>query len=193
MAQVSRAGAHAADLAPEVLQRARDGDEASFLALVRHYDAGLRSLAFRVLGDRDRMDDALQEAYVKAFRALPSFRGSARLGTWLYRIAYNACLDELARGPRVVQLPLAVAESAPDLQLETDAQVEGRVVLAEALAALPVADRAVVLLVDAHGFTYDEAAEILGVPPGTIGSRLNRARAALRRALGNPTEGAMER
>jgi RNA polymerase sigma-70 factor (ECF subfamily) len=130
---------------------------------------------------------------VKAFRALPSFRGSARLGTWLYRIAYNACLDELARGPRIVPLPLAVAESAPDLQLGTEAQVEGRVVLAEALAALPVADRAVVLLVDAHGFTYDEAAEILGVPPGTIGSRLNRARAALRRALGNPTEGAMER
>lgn len=192
MAQRSRASAPG-DLAPEVVRRAREGDDASFLALVRHYDGGLRSLAFRLLGDRDRMDDALQEAYVKAFRALPSFRGGARLGTWLYRIAYNACLDELERGRRVVPLPLADAESAPDPRLATDARIEGHIVLGEALRALPLADRAVVLLVDAHGFTYDETAEILGIPAGTVGSRLNRARAALRRVLSNPTEGALER
>jgi RNA polymerase sigma-70 factor (ECF subfamily) len=82
---------------------------------------------------------------------------------------------------------------APDPQLATDARIEGRIVLAEALRALPVADRAVVLLVDAHGFTYDETAEILGIPAGTVGSRLNRARAALRPVLSNPTEGAVER
>ena len=189
MAQ-NRAGG---DLARDVVTRAMGGDEDSFLALVRHYDAGLRSLAYRVLGDRDRMDDALQEAYVKAFRALPSFRGRAKLGTWLYRIAYNACLDELERGRRVVPLPLAAAEARADPQAGTDERVERRVVVAEALRTLPVADRTAIVLVDGHGFTYEEAAEILGIPSGTVGSRLNRARASLRRALGTPTEGAVER
>src|ERR671914_1464692 len=89
-----------------VLDRARAGDQEAFTALIRHYDPGLRRLAYRLLGDRERMDDALQEAYVKAFRALPRFRGDSSLGTWLYRIAYNACLDELERSRRVVQLPL---------------------------------------------------------------------------------------
>jgi RNA polymerase sigma-70 factor (ECF subfamily) len=189
MAQ-NRAGG---DLPPDVVERAIAGDEDSSLALVRHYDGGLRSLAYRVLGDRDRMDDALQEAYVKAFRSLPTFRGGAKLGTWLYRIAYNACLDELERGRRIVPLPLAAVEAEADLRSGTDDRVERRVVVAEALRALSVADRAAVLLVDAHGFTYEEAAQILDVPSGTVGSRLNRARAALRLALGTPTQGAVER
>ena len=83
------------ELGPAILDRARGGDHEAFAAVVRLYDAKLRGLAFRVLGDRDRMDDALQEAYVRAFRALPRFRGDARMGTWLFRITYNACLDEL--------------------------------------------------------------------------------------------------
>jgi RNA polymerase sigma-70 factor, ECF subfamily len=181
------------DLAQDVLARATGGDEDAFLALVRHYDGGLRSLAYRLLGDRDRMDDALQEAYVKAFRALPRFRGGAKLGTWLYRIAYNACLDELERGRRIVPLPLDSAETEVDPRPATDDRVERRIVVAEALRGLSVADRAAVLLVDGHGFTYEEVAEILGIPSGTVGSRLNRGRAALRRALSTPIEGAGKR
>ena len=178
-----------APTASSVVERARRGDQEAFAALVRHYDRGLRALAYRLLGDRNRMDDALQEAYVKAFRALPRFRGDSDVGTWLYRIAYNACLDELERSRKVIYLPLAeiadtAQESEPVERLATSRA------LATALAALPLEDRATVLLVDAEGFSYADAAQILAVPEGTVASRLNRARASLRRALGDRPEGA---
>src|SRR5262245_6653697 len=79
------------EIDPHALAQARRGDERAFAAFVRHYDAGLRALAWRLLGDRALMDDALQETYVKAYRALPRFLGEAGPGTWLYRIAYRAC------------------------------------------------------------------------------------------------------
>ena len=180
------------EIAAAILDRARRGDQEAFATLIRHYDSGLRALAYRLLGDRDRMDDALQEAYVKAFRALPRFRGQSRLSTWLYRIAYNACLDELQRSRRVVQLPLdGVAERAqPGLDPGDVAAL--RTDLAQALATLPVEERAAVLLVDAQGFDYRDAGRVLGVPEGTVASRLNRARAALRRALGDAPAGVSE-
>jgi RNA polymerase sigma-70 factor, ECF subfamily len=176
------------DLDPVTVARARSGDERAFAALVRHYDDGLRTLAFRLLGDRARMDDALQEAYVKAYRALPQFRGDASLGTWLYRITYNACIDELKRTSAVVDL-----ESVRD-RVQTDVDpvdaLSIRQTLAHALAGLPPEDRAAVLLVDADGFDYRDAAQVLGIPEGTVASRLNRARAALRQTLHETQKGA---
>jgi RNA polymerase sigma-70 factor (ECF subfamily) len=100
------------EVTPAIVERAKRGDREAFSAVIRHYDAGLRALAFRIVGDRDRMDDALQDAYLRAFRALPGFRGSSSLGTWLYRIVYNASLDELERSRRVVQFPLEHVEAA---------------------------------------------------------------------------------
>jgi RNA polymerase sigma-70 factor (ECF subfamily) len=180
----------AREIGAAVLERARRGDQEAFAAVIRHYDPGLRALAFRLLGDRDRMDDALQEAYVKAFRALPRFRGDSKLGTWLYRIAYNACLDELARSRRVVELPLAEEREQPSRWADPGDVAAQRHDLAAALAALPPEERAAVLLVDAQGFDYREAGRVLGVPEGTVASRLSRARAALRRSLAGPPEGA---
>ncbi len=165
------------------LAEARRGDGEAFAALIEHYDPGLRALAYRLLGDRGRMDDALQDAYVKAFRGLAGFRGESGLGTWLYRIVYNACLDELERAGRAIELPLEEAAGQADPRLEIAEAVARRRGLAAALAELAPADRAAVLLVDAQGFDYRSAGEVLGVPEGTVASRLNRARAALRRAL----------
>jgi len=179
------------EIDPAVLARARRGDQRAFALLVRHYDDGLRALAYRLLGDRDRMDDALQEAYVRAFRALPAFRGDAAVGTWLYRIAYNACIDELRRERQVV--PLESVRERPDPRPGPGELLPVRRLLADALAALPAPDRAAVLLVDAQGFDYRSAAEILGVPEGTVASRLNRTRAVLRRFLSDDLEGASER
>ncbi|MGH2995097.1 MAG: RNA polymerase sigma factor [Gaiellaceae bacterium] len=173
----------AVDVGPGVVDRARGGDQEAFAVLIKHYDPGLRSLAYRILGDRDRMDDALQETYVKAFRALPRFRGDSKLGTWLYRIAYNACLDELGRSRRVVQLPLDDEAERPSFGADPGDVVASRRDLAAALAGLSPEERAAVLLVDAQGFDYRDAGDVLGIPVGTVASRLNRARAALRSAL----------
>ncbi len=175
------------------IARAKRGDQDAFAALVRHYDHGLRALAYRLLGDRDRMDDVLQEAYMKAYRGLPKFRGEAAVGTWLYRIAYNACLDDLRRTQNVVLLhsdeEVEWRDTGPDF---ADA-VGDRSALADALDALPPEERAAVLLVDAEGFDYAAAGEVLGLPAGTVASRLNRARTSLRRALRDVPEGAQDR
>jgi len=166
-----------------VVERARRGDHRAFTEIVTWYDDRLRALAYRLLRDRDRMDDVLQEAYMKAFRALPGYRGESSLSTWLFRITYNACMDDLRRTKPTVPLLLEdgvdTASPAPGpAELAVD-----RDTLAGALAALPPDQRAAVLLVDAYGLDYGEAADVLGVAPGTIGSRLTRARAALRRVL----------
>lgn len=173
----------AADVGRDVVDRARSGDQEAFAALIKHYDPGLRSLAYRILGDRDQMDDALQEAYVKAFRGLPRFRGDSKLGTWLYRIVYNACLDELGRSRRVVQFPLDDTAERSSFGSDPGDAVASRRDLAAALAGLPPEERAAVLLVDAQGFDYRDAGDVLGIPVGTVASRLNRARATLRAAL----------
>lgn len=154
-------------------------DVEGFLAALRQYGVVHRRLAYRLLGDRSRMDDVLQDAYARAYRALPGFRGRASLGTWLYRIVYNACLDDLRRSGARKEVSLdewrdGVGRTEP---------VEERLDLAAALAALPVELRAVVLLVDADELSYDEAAEVLQIPPGTVASRLSRARELLRAAL----------
>jgi len=182
------------EVAPAVLARAKAGDQRAFTELVRHYDHRLRTLAYRLLGDRAAMDDALQEAYVKAFRALPGFREDAGLGTWLYQITYRACVDLQRREGRhqAGSLDLAARGEGAHHQatvgrdrpgVDPAATAAARTDLQRALAALPVDQRAAVLLVDAEGLDYDAAASVLGVAPGTIASRLSRARATLRAAL----------
>ena len=169
-----------------MVERARAGDADAFVAIVRRYEADLRRLVARMLGEPDRVADVLQETFLRAFRALPKFRGDASLGTWLYRIAYNICLDELKR-PRLRVLPLE--EAAPAVAPVDTAGTAGRsAALRAALAALPPEERVAVLLVDGEGFDYASAGEVLGVPAGTIASRLNRARRVLRELLAEPPE-----
>lgn len=165
------------------LKGAQRGDPDAFAALVKAYDRGLRALAYRLLGDRDRMEDALQEAYLRAYRGLPQFRGKAAVATWLYRIVYNVCLDELRR-TRGAPGSLEDARTQPD---PSPGPAEVAVTARDfqsALASLLPEERAAVLLVDAEGFSYEEAANVLAIPAGTLASRLHRARQSLRRVLG---------
>jgi RNA polymerase sigma-70 factor (ECF subfamily) len=173
------------EIPASIVAKAQQGNHAAFRRIVRHYDDRLRALAFRLLEDRDAMDDALQEAYVKAFRSLNTFKGNSSLGTWLYRITYNSCIDELRRREKVIPLTTRDGE---DLQISDPSDAIGaadmRADLASAMSGLPPDQRAAVMLVDADGFSYDEASKVLGIPPGTVASRVSRARAALRTALG---------
>jgi RNA polymerase sigma-70 factor (ECF subfamily) len=169
-----------------LLEQARRGDPRAFADLITGFDRGFRALAYRLLGDSHELDDVLQEAYVKAFRALPRFRGESTLRTWLYRVVYNTCLDQLKRRrPEPTELGPALGGTPSD---PADL-VATRTTLEEALAALAPVERAAVLLVDAEGLSYDEAAAVVGVAPGTIASRLSRARASLRRSLRTNREG----
>ena len=170
------------------VDRALDSPDA-FWALVEPHDAGLRRLAYRLLGDADLMDDVLQDAYIKAFRALPRFRRDAAVGTWLYRVVYNASIDELRRADRRRYVPLDAVGPTRDPSPDPADVATRRSDLVAALDSLPVDMRAAVLLVDAEGMDYQAAADVLGIAVGTVASRLNRARRHLRRALGEHTEG----
>ncbi len=164
------------------LERARGGDQRAFGSLLRAEDGGCRALAYRILRDRDAMDDALQDAYLKAWRKLDGFRGESGFGSWLYRIVYTTCLDHVRRRrptePLDDRLP-------PSPSAGPAAAAEARVTLDRALAELSVEHRAMLVLIDGIGLPYAEAAEVLGLKEGTVASRLHHARIAMRRAIGD--------
>jgi RNA polymerase sigma-70 factor (ECF subfamily) len=166
-----------------VLRRAQRGDRDAFVRLMEHYDRRLRSLAYRLLDDRESMIEAMQDVYVKAFAGLPAFEGRSSAGTWLYRITYTTCLDHLERRKR---RPVVYDDPGPpSLHLVRDPADEAALHadLAAALRALTSEARAAVLMVDRDGYDYRTAAAALEIPMGTLASRLSAARAALRRAL----------
>lgn len=168
-----------------LVDRARSGDVDAFEALVRGVDDRMRALAYRMLGDRAAMDDALQDAYVKAFRSIGSFRADARFSTWLHRIVATTCLDHLRRRRRRAEEPLA-ADSVPLGGSPADPagdSVTRRLDVVAALGRLDPDQRAALVLVDGEGLSYDAAGALIGVPAGTVSSRLTRARAAMRTML----------
>lgn len=168
---------------PGVLAAAQHGDGEAFVALMRHYDRRLRIVAFHVLDDRQLMDDVLQEVTLKVYRSLARFRGESSLGTWLCHITYHACCDAMTRAEHSRALRLDELPDPPDAAPDPADELATRSVLAEAFAALPPEQRLAVLLVDREGYDYKTTASIIGVPMGTLASRLNTARATLRRCL----------
>jgi len=180
------------DIDRDVFAAATRGDRCAFVELLRHYDRILRAVAFRLLDDRDEMDDVMQEVALKLYRALPTLRSEAALGTWLYRAAYSTCIDRL-RKRRPVDL------YAPDDMPEpgtigTGGADPADVVVAECavaalLAALTPEQRVIVTLVDQADFDYAHVSEIVGVPVGTVASRLHAARAVLRQTLADRDPG----
>ena len=153
-----------------------------FVRLLQGHDLRLRRLATRLLFDRHVVDDVLQEAYVKAFRSRSSFEGGADLGTWLYRITYNCCIDELRRGRRR-PVPAPPVHDVAAHGSEPGQRVAVRDAVQAALSAIPPDQRAAVLLVDGEDLDYEQAGRVLGVPKGTVASRASRGREALRAAL----------
>jgi RNA polymerase sigma-70 factor (ECF subfamily) len=172
-----------------LLRQAQAGDLDAFVELIGRHDRALRALAYRLLESPQQMDDALQEAYLKAFRSLRGFEGRSAFGSWLHRIVYNACMDQLrSRRSDGQQLRLGDAD-VPDPMPDPGEVVAQRYDLAAALASLSPEMRATVLLVDAEGMDYQTAAQVLEIPVGTVRSRLSHARRTLRRALAEDNRG----
>jgi RNA polymerase sigma-70 factor (ECF subfamily) len=186
----------------DLVEACRAGHGDAFDSLVRRHEARVVRLAARMLGDADAALDAAQEAFVKAWRALPRFQGDARFSTWLVRIVINQCRNELRRR-RTVKHGRPLSLDAPVAALDGDGRASladgvaaagpepfevarGREVeraLERALAALDPEAREVVWLRDAEDLSYEDIAEVLDVPVGTVRSRLHRARAEVRRHL----------
>ncbi len=142
------------------------------------------AVALRTSGNPEDAADALQDAALSAFRAAATFRQDASVGTWLYRITVNACLDRRRRAAvrPTVHYPdpeSPVWREATADPIDMAEQRDLRLVLEQALARLPVDQRAAVVLVDVQGLPVDEAARVLGVPSGTVKSRCARGRARL--------------
>ena len=161
-----------------------DGDPLAFSTLVERHQDRLWAVALRVMGSPDDAADALQDAYVSAFRRAATFRGDSLVTTWLHRVVVNACLDRLRRAKVRAADPLPddldrvgglAAEPAHDLLEEQ----ERRDAISEALATLNPDQRAALVLVDMQGYPVDEAALVLGCAPGTVKSRCARGRARL--------------
>jgi RNA polymerase sigma-70 factor (ECF subfamily) len=150
-----------------------------FENLLDRHEPMLRRVALGMLRDPNRVDDVLQEAYLKAFRKLPTrFESDRQEAVWLYRVLHRCCLDELRQRRRRPETPGEVEEVA------RGAEPGASLAVADALAGLAPGARAVVLLVDLIGFDYESAALVLGIPRGTVASRLNAARGRLRETLG---------
>nr|CAA9280975.1 RNA polymerase sigma factor RpoE [uncultured Armatimonadetes bacterium] len=179
----------------ELIEQSREGDTAAFDLLVRRYEKQIYNTAYRLCNSYDDAADIAQEAFVRAFSNLKSFRGDAAFSTWLHRIVTNVFLDERkkqrARPHRSLEEVLALEESTVTRQFEDPGpgpqdRVEGRErreLLEQAIAVLPEAQRVMVVLYHTQSRSYEEIAQIMGLPMGTVKSRLNRARLALRDKL----------
>ena len=161
------------------------GDPHAFRELVETHQDRLWAVALRTLGDREEAADALQDALLSAHRAAAGYRGEARVTTWLHRIVVNACLDRVRRRRARPTVPMPEHAVDPADPRDVLAERETKLEVEAALAALPVEQRAAILLVDVHGLPVDEAAVVLGVPSGTVKSRCSRGRARLALSLGH--------
>lgn len=176
----------------DLVQRAQAGDPAAMNTLLEmHYDR-VRAVCRRVAGSSADADDATQEALIRIVRGIGSFDGRSSFATWAYRIATNTTLDELRKKRRRPQLHVVRGEAGdappepvdPRAERDVSAPVD-RIALDDALAALPEEFRAPLVMRDIGDLDYSEIAEALGVPLGTVKSRIARGRRQLAEALGD--------
>ncbi len=175
-----------------LVARARDGDQDAFGVLVRLHQRQVYNLALRILRDNEEAYEATQEAFLSAWQGLQGFRGQARFATWLYRIAYNYCLrvTESRRRDAAARAELLAAsarELRPEQRLSAEharrAEQELREQVRTEIAGLPAKYRAVLVLRHLQELSYEEIAQVMRVPIGTVKTQLFRARALLKERL----------
>jgi RNA polymerase sigma-70 factor (ECF subfamily) len=185
-----------AELEEKLLERLRARDERAFNELVKAYERRVFGLVFRMLNSRAEAEDLTQEVFVQVFKAIGTFRGESKLSTWIYRIAVNLCknrakylrvrhageqdeLEEMAE-----RLPLSQARNANVAQVaRPDEAMAGRQVeeiVRQAISEVDDNFRECLILCDVEELSYEEIAEITGLPVGTVKSRIFRGRAQLR-------------
>ena len=176
----------------ELVTLSMGGDVDSFNQLVLRWERTIYALAYRTIGREEDARDVCQETFLRAYRALPGFKGQAKFSSWLYRIALNLCRDWMRRQRRtpVMQAPEGVdladlaAERGP---VESIEELVGRrqlsATVAEAMTRLPEEQRTAILLKEYHGMTFQEIADLQGCPLSTVKTRMYQGLSALRRHL----------
>src|SRR5262252_5001708 len=184
----------------ELAARVAHGDQAAFEALMRRYNRSLFRTARAILRDDAEAEDALQEAYLQAYRTIGTYRGDAKLSTWLARVVANEALMRLRKQVRRATIvPLtpgveveelqSIADESMDKGPESSARrAEMRKLLEQRIDALPGAYRAVFMLRGVEEYSVEETASILGIPEATVRSRFFRARSLLREGLASEVD-----
>jgi RNA polymerase sigma-70 factor (ECF subfamily) len=172
-----------AEIELELITQAQQGDRQAFGELVRCHREGVVNVVYRMCGNADLAEDAAQEAFIRAWKHLPSYRPRSPFRNWVYRIATNVALDMLRLKRETVDinaLSLATSDEGPEARVEREERGER---VRQAVLALPPASRAVLVLREYEELSYREIADTLGIPIGTVMSRLNYARNRLRESL----------
>jgi RNA polymerase sigma-70 factor (ECF subfamily) len=176
----------------ELVAKSVGGDADSFNELVLRWERPIYALAYRTIGREEDARDVCQETFLRAFRALPGFRGQAKFSSWLYRIALNLCRDWIRRERRapLVQPPedmdliemAAAAEPSESIE-DLVARKDLSRLVEKAMALLPEEQRTAIVLKEYHGLTFQEIAELVGCPLSTVKTRLYQGLIVLRREL----------
>lgn len=183
------------DIDRQLVERAQRGDKRAFELLVEKYQRRLGRLLSRFIRDPSEVEDVMQEAFIKAYRALPAFRGDSAFYTWLYRIGINTAKNYLAamgrRAPTSTDLEAEEAEGHVDGERLRDLNTPENLLLSREIAdtvnstieSLPEELRTAIQLREMEGMSYEEIASIMGCPIGTVRSRIFRAREAIAERL----------
>jgi RNA polymerase sigma-70 factor (ECF subfamily) len=177
------AAAPPGEIEHNLVTRAQQGDREAFSELVRCHREGVINVVYRMCGDAALAEDAAQEAFIRAWQHLASYQPRSAFRNWVYRIAANVALDALRRERETVDVdavPVAAPGPGPEAAL-IEKERAGRV--RQAVLALPPASRAVLVLREYEGLSYQEIAYTLDIPMGTVMSRLNYARNRIRESL----------
>ena len=169
------------DTERDLIRLAAEGDAQAIRTLYERYAPRVYAIVRRIAADDDLAQDYAQEAWIRAVRALPTFRGDARFSTWLHRIAVNAALQALRRSETRTKREEPMPEQVPVAPVHRDALLRRR--LEEALDHLPEGMRQVIILHDVEGYTHEEIGDVLGVTSGTSKSQLFKARTKMRQML----------
>jgi len=174
----------------ELIEKSREGDEEAFGMLVKKYEKKVFNLICSLTRNPDLADDLAQDVFIKAYLALNKFQHRSEFGTWLYRIAVNHTKDFLRKKSSMPHVSFDTIEQTTILQEDETLKREAeqseeqrRQTVFKALETLPEKHRMIINLRDVQGFSYEEIARILSVRPGTVDSRLHRARKLLRKKL----------
>ena len=174
----------------ELVEKAQAGSQDAFGALVEKYRIKMFNLAYSMTRNRETADDLAQDVFIKAYVALPNFKFQSAFSTWLYRIAVNASKDFLRKETRVRKIPLDDSPPGTLMQEDTTAQIDEarekekqKKMVHTALESLPEKYQVILTLRDIQGFPYNEISQMLDASPGTVDSRLHRARKMLKKKV----------